>query len=191
MVESIHRAHRGPDENASYNLNGMNTMSNFDLQSFLAKINGARIVSLKTKTQVKLLASGKAAFPSGISKIAVRNGILGTDYTSVTNRAIAKNTPENNEIPEFQAESLWKGKGRNVSKFLVEHIDTGKQYLKFLPKLDSQDHNVTKSIFVDNATGKEISKQDFEAYMPKQSSGQNFAGVAWQVITLENVVDIT
>lgn len=165
-------------------------MSNFNLQNFLDKINGARIVSLRTKTPVKLLAAGKTAFPAGISKIAVRNGILGTDYSSVTNRAIARNAPENSEIPEFQAESLWKGKGKNVSKFLVEHVDTKKQYLKFLPKI-SDGHNVTKSIFIDNATGKEISKEDFEEYMPKQSSGQNFAGVAWQVIALENVVDIT
>ncbi len=166
-------------------------MSSFNLQNFLGQINGARIVSLKTKTPVKLLAAAKTVFPAGISKIAVRNGILGTDYSSVTNKAIARNAPENSEVPAFEAESLWKGKGKNVSKFLVEHVDTGKQYLKFLPKISSEGHNVTKSIFIDNATGEEIYKEKFEAYMPKQSSGQNFAGVAWQVIALENVVDIT
>jgi hypothetical protein len=163
---------------------------NFNLQNFLGQINGARIVSLKTKTPVKLLAAAKTVFPAGISKIAVRNGILGTDYTSVTNRALARNAPENSDVPEFQAESLWKGKGKNVSKFLVEHVDTGKQYLKFLPKISSEGHNVTKSIFIDNATGKEISKEKFDAYMPKQSSGQNFAGVAWQVVDINNIIDI-
>ena len=160
------------------------------LNDFLAGVVGARIVSLKTKTDVKLLAASKAKFPKGISKIASRNGTIGAKYqNAVNNKMAGEFEGEISELPFFEAESLWKGKGRSVDNFLVEHTGTGDRYLKFLPKLDNDGFNRTESIYVDNATGEEISKADFEEFLPKSSTG-SFHGVNWQVIKTANVIGI-
>lgn len=162
------------------------------LNDYLMGITGAKIVSLRTKTDVKLLASGKAKFPKGISKIASRNGTIGAKYQNAVNNRLASDFPEDKniqELPFFEAESLWKGKGRNVDNFLVEHSETRERYLKFLPKQDAEGFNRTESIYIDNATGVEISKADFEEFLPKQNSTP-FHGVAWQVLKLSSVIGI-
>lgn len=158
------------------------------LNDFLAGVVGAKIVSLKTKTEVKLLAAGKAKFPKGISKIASRNGMIGAKYQNAVNNKIAGEFEgEIDNLPHFEAESLWKGKGRSVDNFLVEHSETKERYLKFLPKLDSDGFNRTESIYIDNATGLEICKEDFAEFLPKQNSTP-FHGVNWQVIKTTNVI---
>ena len=158
------------------------------LNDFLAGVVGAKIVSLNTKTDVKMLASSKSRFPKGISKIASRNGMIGAKYSNAVNNKIAANFEgEIDNLPHFEAESLWKGKGRNVDSFLVEHSETKERYLKFLPKLDSDGFNRTESIYVDNATGLEICKEDFAEFLPKQNSTP-FHGVNWQVIKTTNVI---
>jgi hypothetical protein len=162
------------------------------LNDFLAGVVGARIVSLKTKTDVKLLASGKAKFPKGISKIASRNGTIGAKYQNAVNNKLVANlqpTDDVEKVPFFEAESLWKGKGRNVDNFLVEHSETKEKYLKFLPKVDNDGFNRTESIYIDNATGVEICKDDFAEFLPKQNSTP-FHGVAWQVLKLNSVIGI-
>lgn len=186
---------------AWYNLEVLNNYSNgakapriaiVKLNDFLAGVVGARIVSLRTKTDVKLLASSRTKFPKGISKIASRNGTIGAKYQNAVNNRLASDFPEDKniqELPFFEAESLWKGKGRNVDNFLVEHSETRERYLKFLPKLDNDGFNRTESIYVDNATGEEISKADFEEFLPKQNSTP-FHGVNWQVIKTANVIGI-
>lgn len=163
---------------------------NMKLNDYLMGITGAKIVSLKTKTDVKLLASGKAKFPKGISKLASRNGMIGAKYSNAVNNKMAANFEgEIDNLPHFEAESLWKGKGRNVDNFLVEHSETRERYLKFLPKLDAEGFNRTESIYVDNATGLEICKEDFAEFLPKQNSTP-FHGVAWQVIRCTNVIGV-
>ena len=160
------------------------------LNDFLAGVVGAKIVSLKTKTDVKLLAAGKARFPKGISKIASRNGTIGAKYqNAVNNKMASKLSPSDSveDLPFFEAESLWKGKGRSVDNFLVEHSETGERYLKFLPKLDNDGFNRTESIYINNATGEEIVKADFEALLTPPSRG-SFNGVNWQVIKTTNVI---
>jgi len=166
------------------------SVTKMKLNDFLAGVVGARIVSLKTKTDVKLLAASKAKFPKGISKIASRNGTIGAKYQNAVNNKIAGEFEgEISELPFFEAESLWKGKGRNVDNFLVEHSETKEKYLKFLPKQDSEGFNRTESIYVDNATGLEICKDDFAEFLPKQNSTP-FHGVNWQVIKTANVIGI-
>jgi hypothetical protein len=160
------------------------------LNDFLAGVVGARIVSLRTKTDVKLLASSRTKFPKGISKIASRNGTIGAKYqNAVNNKMAGEFEGEISELPFFEAESLWKGKGRNVDNFLVEHSETRERYLKFLPKQDAEGFNRTESIYIDNATGVEISKADFEEFLPKQNSTP-FHGVNWQVLKLSSVIGI-
>lgn len=160
------------------------------LNDFLAGVVGARIVSLRTKTDVKLLAASKARFPKGISKLASRNGMIGAKYSNAVNNKLAANFEgEIENLPHFEAESLWKGKGRNVDNFLVEHSETGEKYLKFLPKQDAEGFNRTESIYIDNSTGVEICKEDFAEFLPKQNSTP-FHGVAWQVLKLNSVIGI-
>lgn len=161
------------------------------INKFLANLNGAKIVSLRTKTDVKMLAASRQKFPKGISKIAVRNGIIGASYENAVNNQLEREE----KLPEFQAESLWKGKGRSVSSFLVEHCETKEQYLKFLPKTNSIGNNITKSIYVDNATGLEIEQSEFSEFMPKGGySVSNVQGtekeIKWQVIAIKNVIGI-
>lgn len=161
-----------------------------NIDSYLAGVKGSKIVSLQTKTDVKLLAASKTKFPKGISKLATRNGIIGAKYeNSVNNKLAANFEGDIQDLPHFEAESLWKGKGKNIDNYLVGHVDTGKRYLKFLPKLDADGFNRTESVYIDNATGQEISKEDFGEFLPKQSPAP-FHGVKWQVVALENVISI-
>ncbi len=154
-----------------------------NLHETIAKLQSAKIVSIRTKTPVKMLAASKAVFPKGVSKISLRNGIVGASYENAVNNKLERE----NEIPDFKAESLWKGKGRTISNFLVEHTDTHEQYLKFLPRtIDGK--NVTKSIYVDNNTGLEIDSSEVAKYMPAYK--ENSSGVNWQVIKLENIIGI-
>lgn len=162
------------------------------IQEFLAQNTSAKIVRVTTKTPVKLLVAGKHL--GEIFKVSVKNGIVGADYSSATNNGIAaKENPttqeEANAMPFFQAESLWHGKGRSVSKFICEHIETKKQYLKFLPKLNSEGFEKSESYYVD-ASGEKVSKEKFEQFLPKQNNAPNVGGVKWQVISLENILDI-
>jgi hypothetical protein len=184
-----------------YNLEVLNNYSNganapriaiVKLNDYLMGIAGARIVSLRTKTDVKLLAASKTKFPKGISKIASRNGTIGAKYQNAVNNKLVANlqpTDDVEKVPFFEAESLWKGKGRNVDNFLVEHSETKEKYLKFLPKQDSEGFNRTESIYVDNATGVEICKEDFAEFMPKQNSVSSH-GVNWQVIKVSSLLGI-
>jgi hypothetical protein len=154
------------------------------IHDVLASIDSAKIVSLRTKTQCKLLAPSKVRFPKGVTKISTRNGIIGASYENAVNNKLERE----GDLPDFKAESLWKGRGRRVSKFIVQHMDTQKQYLAFLPKTNVDGHNITKSVYVDNATGLEVSYEDIKDYMPNY--GTNSSGVNWQVIELSNVIGL-
>jgi hypothetical protein len=150
----------------------------------LVKLDSAKIVSLRTKTQCKLLAASKTKFPKGVSKIATRNGIIGASYENSVNNSLRRG----GEVPDFKAESLWKGRGRSINKFLVENTETHKQYLKFLPRTNPDGHNITKSIYVDNATDLEIDYSEIQPFMPSYSASTS--GVNWQVIELTNVIGL-
>ena len=162
------------------------------IKNFLETLNGPKIVSLKTKTQVRMLVASKEVFPMGVTKISVRNGIIGTDYSSVVNNKIfAEENPQTQEeaeaIPHFEAEALWKGKGKNVTKFICVHTEKNTEYLKFLPKMIGE-KNVTKNIYIDNATGKNVEESEVNKFMGAKSNSPY--GVNWQVVELCNVLGI-
>lgn len=154
-----------------------------NIHETIASLESAKIVSIRTKTPLKMLAASKLKFPKGVSKISVRNGIVGASYENAVNNQLQRHS----EIPDFRAESLWKGKGRRISKFLVEHTETHEQYLSFLPRTING-VNVTKSIYVDNNTGLEIDFSEVSSYMPPYR--ENSSGVNWQVIKLDNIIGI-
>ena len=155
------------------------------IERILENLNGAKIVSLRTKTAVKTKATAKMAFPKGVTKIATRNGIIGADYENVVNGRLEKQ----GEVPDFDAQSLWNGKGRAIDRHIVEHAETGKRYLKFLPNQDR-----THSIYIDNATGLEIDFEAIKPYMPafREPTNQGTEKpVFWQTIELDNILSLT
>jgi hypothetical protein len=165
-----------------------------DLKSVLQSISGSRIVSLRTKTQVKLNKKSRvtgAACPyvDGVSKLSVKNCIIGTDYANSVNNQLARE----DKIGDFQPEKLWKGKGRRISKFLVEHTESGQNYLAILPKTDANNCNITKSVYVNNTTGLEINPENLKDFLPpyNESSSQGTEKtIHWEVIKLENILGL-
>lgn len=158
------------------------------IKNFLETLNGPKIVSLKTKTQVRMLVASKEVFPMGVTKISTRLGIIGANYENAVNNSVAKNFEGDIEnLPHFEAESLWKGKGKNVTKFICVHTEKNTEYLKFLPKMIGE-KNVTKSIYVDNATGKNVEESEVNKFMGAKSNSPY--GVNWQVVELCNVLGI-
>lgn len=170
----------------------MTTFNN--LNDLLAQFNGAKICQLRTKTQLKANKKSRVdgtPFPysKGVSKLAVRNVIVGTDYSNVVNNQLARE----NKVGDFTPEQLWKGKGRRVSKFTVEHVDTKEQYLAVLPKTDAENHNVTKSVYVDNETGLEVDFSSLKDFLPPYNESDNQGTdktVHWQVINVNNIMGL-
>lgn len=155
-----------------------------NIEQVLEKVPGARIVRLRTKTQVKMLARGKLAFPKGVSKISSRNGIVGANYENCVNNQLEREGKE----AEFTSQSLWSGRGRTVSKFIVEHTETGKRYIKFLPNPER-----TESIYVDNSTGLELDFEVVKPYLPafKEPNQGTEKPVFWLTVELDNILGLT
>ena len=169
-------------------------MKTNNLNDLLSQISGSKICSLRTKTALKTNKKSRTdgtPFPysQGISKLSVRNVIIGADYSNAVNNQLAREE----KVGDFTPENLWKGKGRRVSKFTVEHTESGEKYLCILPKTDSENCNVTKSIYIDNATGNEVEFSSLKDFLPPynetESQGTDKV-VHWQVIKLENVIGL-
>lgn len=169
-------------------------MQTKNLNELLSQINGARICQLRTKTEVKANKKSRVdgspfPFSKGVSKLAVRNVVLGSDYSSVVNNRLQKEE----KVADFVPEQLFKGKGRRISKFLCEHIETKEQYLSVLPNTDGQNCNLTKSVYIDNETGNEIDPAILLPYLPpyKEMESQGTDKVVhWQLIKLNNILGI-
>lgn len=161
------------------------------LNDYLAQINGARIISLRTKTQEKLLAASRAEFPDGISKICRTVGMLGVNYENAANNILAKEFlgDDISELPHFTPEAQWKGAGERVNKFFIRHKVSGELYLKFMPKLVNGFEQQTDKIYIDNATGLEVTKEAFEKYKGKQSP-RSPGKPCWRTITAANILGI-
>lgn len=170
----------------------MPTFNNLD--DLLSQINGSRIVQLRTKTQEVLNKKSRVdsrpnPYTQGVSKLAVRNVIIGTDYSNVVNNQLAKEE----KIGDFVPEAQWRGKGRRISKFLVEHTESHKKYLAILPKTDKNNFSITKSVYVDNATGLEIDSNLLKEFKAPKYDSENQGTdkiVRWQVIEVNNIVGL-
>lgn len=169
-------------------------MKTNNLNELLAQISGARICQLRTSTPVKMNVKSRVdkspnPFKNGVTKLAVRNVVLGADYSNAVNNQLAREE----KVGDFTPENLWKGRGRKISKFLVEHTDTGEQYLAVLPKTDSENCNVTKSVYIDNETGAEIEANLLKDFLPEYKESENQGTdkvVHWQVLKLSNVIGL-
>lgn len=154
------------------------------IEQVLDKVSGAKIVSLRTKTEVKMLARGKLTFPKGVTKISHRNGIIGASYENCVNNQLTREGQE----AVFESKKLWNGKGRTVSKFIVEHTETGKRYIKFLPNPER-----TESIYVDNSTGLELDYEVVKPYLPafKEPNQGTEKPIFWLTVELDNILGLT
>ena len=165
-----------------------------NLNNLLEQIKGARICSLRTKTPVRANKKSRVdgspfPFKDGVSKLSVRNIILGTDYSSVVNNRLQKEE----KIADFVPQQLFRGKGRKITKFICEHTETKEQYLSVLPKTDSDNCNITKSVYVDNETGLEVDFSSLKDFLPEYSENSSQGTdktVRWQLIKLDNILSL-
>lgn len=102
-------------------------------------------------------------------------------YESAVNRRAA----QEGLAPEFRAESLWGGKGRHITKYLVEHVETGKRYLAYTP---------VKTIHEEwLADGIPVNKSEIEHWLVSSSKTTRQPQekvLPWRVVALENIVEI-
>lgn len=162
-----------------------------NLEQILESIKGAKIVTLRTKTKPKIRKTSKInGLPCPyaiVERECLRNGIIGVNYESAVNNQRQREGHEE----EFKAQLLWKGKGRHVGKYLIEHVDTLKRYIAFMAK-------ITKGVPVivgDKwyADGKEITKEELEEFLPdikENLTQETEKQIAWRTIELDNILEV-
>jgi hypothetical protein len=158
------------------------------------KNKGAKLVKLTTRTMPKLLKksriTGIACPYREVVRIAERFGVLACDYGSAVNNQRER---EDYDVP-FVAEALWKGKGRRVkgSKYLVEHIDSGEQYIAFMPHNKDGSVSIGRDLWQDE-NGNEIDPSLLSEYLPVSSqpnTQETEKEIYWRVIKVENILAI-
>lgn len=119
----------------------MNRVTLARLEQILATHPGTVIVTMVCRTEPALLVKSRRTrqptgerWPHGIEKIARGQFALGTFYgRNVRDQRRREGHPR----PEaFRATRLWHGKGRRVGRYLVEHVETGRLYVRARPKSD-------------------------------------------------------
>ena len=143
--------------------------THLEIDEFLRLVSarrGAQIVSLSTRTQLRLLRHHRVTgervddrYPLGVIREAVGRSLLNYHYQNNVN---AQRTREDQE-PDFVASPLWvsarhpEGAGqpdRRWPQYLVVHVDTRKKYLRVRPKTNNQGRIVKEhDRYVDVATG--------------------------------------
>lgn len=149
---------------------------------------GERVITLITRTSPKLLKKDRetgAPCPyREVFRINERTALIGGQYEEMVNAQLAAE----GKLTEFRAESLWNGKGRHVagSKFLVEHVETGKQYIAAHPIKNLGE------VWTDEE-GSEIDAGELKNYLPKPSNSNRQGTeteVPWRVFAIESVVSV-
>lgn len=177
---------------------------------------GAAMVVLVTRTEPELTKKHRVTkepcpYQYGIYRISRRSAVLGADYETKVNRNNFRDAVKIAEehgvdttrqdkidkiveqVPEFKAEQLWRGKGKHVSRFTVEHCDTHERYFYFLPSTKKGD-NGTATVYEDeyreNVTDRVIDGVELEdlkvGYLPKVSVAES--GQTWRTVKLSNVL---
>jgi hypothetical protein len=170
----------------------MTTVPTSNIVDLVASVIGERaaIVTIETATVVKLNKKHRETgepcpFTQGVLRRARRNVVLGSNYENVVNGRMEKRGEE----PDFQAESLWKGKGRRLNRHFAYHADSGKVYLVYLPKTDKENVVVnSESEYVDIATGETVDSSEVTPFMPPYREAAS--GVAWRTTEVSNVTSL-
>jgi len=89
--------------------------------------HGAQPAAIQYSTSPTLNKEGKAMFPKGITRYANVGIMLGYNYANSVNNQRERE----NEIRDFMAQSLWKGKGKRLSPALATHVEKGTYYMSY------------------------------------------------------------
>lgn len=167
----------------------MTTVPTSNLVQFVESVIGERaaIITMETATAPKLNKThretkAKCPFVEGVLRRATRNVILGSNYENVVNGRRERA----GEVADFNAESLWKGKGKRLSRHFAYHVDSGKVYLVYLPSTDAE--AVVKNLaseYVDIKTGRTLDSSEVTPYLPPYHEAAS--GLAWRVMEVSNV----
>ena len=181
-------------------------------QELLAVLNGLKpqspqIVTIRLGTEPKLLVKHrqtKAPCPyvDGLSRLTYRSGVIGCDYASVVERQRDREGKSDPDAP-FEAQELWKGKGKWLDRWHATHVDNGGLYLPFKPAQHASNENLCGTVidllevrWLNNTTGKELTAAEvaeLEHYLPPigKSKVQGVdADVAWRTPKAESITAI-
>jgi len=87
---------------------------------------GAQPASVQYVTTPKLNKAGKQKF-GDVTKIANVGVMLGYNYQNSVNNQRERE----NEIKDFMAQQLWRGKGKRLSPCLAKHIEKNTFYMSY------------------------------------------------------------
>ena len=162
-----------------------------------SKYNG--IASIFTRTELKLnkkdrVTKAPAPFEKLI-KASMSNIFLGHDYQKAVNNQRAREDISE----EFKAESLWRGAGYHVNKYIVGNKNNGKHYLMY--RMIGDEDNAPKKIitkYYREDTNEEVKAKDYENYLPKgyfepRDSGKQEVDrtIMISTVSLGNIIDVT
>jgi hypothetical protein len=110
---------------------------------------------------------------SSVDHLSERLVIAGADYAKMVNKSWEALPPDaEGFVPTFQAEALWKGKGRKVNSYLVEHTEKHTLYMElFFTRLKVEgtewvEKSLKGSAFLNRFTGLAVDPSDFAPYLP-------------------------
>jgi len=117
---------------------------------------GARVLTMVARTSPKCLKKCRDSkepvadlYPEGVERLNYCRFMVGFNYEANMQKAL----PD----PDFKAQPIWKGKGRRIGRFVVEHVDTRKRYFRVRPDTDRDGlPRPIQSRWTDLATGEAI-----------------------------------
>jgi hypothetical protein len=183
----------------------MDRMTIARLEQVLGAHHGAVIVGMVCRTEPELLRksrrTGQATaerWPHGVEKLVRGQFLLGSCYQGGVRRQRRR---EGHPRPDdFHASRQWHGHGRHVGRFLIEHVDTGRLYVRARPKSDEHGYPVRLyERWIDLATcadvvGDELVElqRDWLRDPPRRSAKQQLAKQipyrAYQLLSVHSVL---
>jgi hypothetical protein len=140
--------------------------------------HGAQPVSIQYVTSPTLVKEGKEKF-GAVTKIANIGAMVGYSYENSVNNQRERE----NELRNFMAQQLWKGKGKRLSTALTTHVEKGTFYLTY------KKQQTFKSFHFDavlNFIPMAILRPYFRPYTPPANQGVEKV-VHHREIALENI----
>jgi hypothetical protein len=127
-----------------------------------------------------------------IYKVGELSGFTGGQYGSIVNNQRVREGVEEN----FEPLPLWNGKGIHLNNFLAKHSETGKLYLKVMPRTVEVENEFTvkaKCQYRWIHNGEPLSNTDlatlatFEPVKSVSSRQETEKPVFWMTISVENI----
>ena len=146
-------------------------MSLADFESYLAtRRKGATFATFVAETEPDMNKTGNPFFVNGeniVRHLAERNVVMGGSYENAVNaERVRESAPVDDDgfLPWFNAESLWRGKGKHLDgqlgRFVAEHTESHKHYLVYILRTDKEGEVIStlQERYFDARTGEVIDK---------------------------------